>query len=198
MRAAVFCGSGHGTDPDFIKETQRLVQAMAKKEVNLVYGGGRVGLMGTLSEAALALGMHVIGVMPQSLVDHELAHRGVNVLEVVKNMHERKSVMAEHADIFIALPGGAGTLEEIFEVWTWAQLGLHNKPCAFFNIKGYFDPLFAFFDKMITDGFMKKEYAEMLIISADPEELIGRALSYTPPPPKWGHGENNPVPKTAQ
>ncbi|MDV5140170.1 TIGR00730 family Rossman fold protein [Chimaeribacter arupi] len=185
MRAAVFCGSAHGTDPAFIKETERLVQAMADRNVSLVYGGGHVGLMGTLADTAIASGVHVIGVMPHSLVNHELAHRGVSELKVVKDMHERKSTMAENADFFIALPGGAGTLEEIFEAWTWAQLGLHNKACAFFNVNGYFDSLFTFFERMIDDGFMKKAYSEMLIISDDPDELIEKALSYTPPPPKW-------------
>ncbi|MDC9607154.1 TIGR00730 family Rossman fold protein [Xenorhabdus griffiniae] len=185
MRAAVFCGSAHGTDPSFIKETERLVQAMAKRDVNLVYGGGRVGLMGTLADAAISSGIHVIGVMPQSLVSHELAHSGVDELKIVKDMHERKSVMAENADLFIAIPGGAGTLEEIFEAWTWAQLGLHNKACAFYNVNGYFNPLFAFFERMIDDGFMKKNYSDMLVVSDDPDELIARVLSYSPPPPKW-------------
>ncbi|GAA3592156.1 TIGR00730 family Rossman fold protein [Gibbsiella greigii] len=185
MRAAVFCGSGHGTDPIFIKETERLVQSMARRGVRLVYGGGHVGLMGTLADTAISLGVHIIGVMPKSLVSHELAHKGLDELKVVKDMHERKHIMAEHADLFIALPGGAGTLEEIFEAWTWAQLGLHNKACAFYNVNGYFNPLFAFFDRMIENGFMRKAYSDMLVISEDPEVLIDRVLSYTPPPPKW-------------
>lgn len=185
MRAAVFCGSAHGTDPSYIKQTRRLVQAMANKSVNLVYGGGHVGLMGTLADAAIESGIHAIGVMPESLVSHELAHTGVNELIVVKDMHERKSIMAENADFFIALPGGAGTLEEIFEVWTWAQLGLHGKACAFYNVGGYFDPLFAFFERMIAEGFMKQSYYDMLVVSESPEELIERVLAYTPPPPKW-------------
>ncbi|MFJ5321386.1 TIGR00730 family Rossman fold protein [Pectobacterium parvum] len=185
MRAAVFCGSSHGTDPEYIRKTESLALAMAREKVDLVYGGGRVGLMGTLADAAISSGVHVIGVMPQSLVDHELAHREVHELKVVKDMHARKSLMADHADIFIALPGGAGTLEEIFEAWTWAQLGLHNKPCAFLNINGYYDELLAFIDNMIAKGFMKQAYSEMLIVSHDPEDLLQKALSYVPPKPKW-------------
>lgn len=185
MRAAVFCGSAYGADPAYIKQTRRLVQAMADRKVSLVYGGGHVGLMGTLADAAIELGMHVIGVMPEFLVNHELAHTGVSELKVVKDMHERKSVMAEHADFFIALPGGAGTLEEIFEVWTWAQLGLHGKACAFYNVGGYFDPLLAFFERMIAEGFIKQSYYDMLVVSDSPKELIQSVLSYIPPPPKW-------------
>lgn len=185
MRAAIFCGSAHGTDPAYVEQTRRLVQAMADRGISLVYGGGRVGLMGTLADTAIELGMHVIGVMPEALVSHELAHTGVSELRVVKDMHERKSVMAENADCFIALPGGAGTLEEIIEVWTWAQLGLHGKACAFYNPGGYFDPLLAFFKHMIAEGFMKQSYYDMLIVSETPETLIERIESYTPPQAKW-------------
>ncbi len=187
MRAAVFCGSAHGTDPAYVEQTRRLVNVMADKDVGLVYGGGRVGLMGTLADAAIESGMHIIGVMPEALVSHELAHTGVSELRVVKDMHERKSVMAENADCFIALPGGAGTLEEIFEVWTWAQLGLHGKACAFYNVGGYFDPLLTFFKSMIARGFMKQSYYDMLIVSGTPEELIESILTYIPPQPKWGN-----------
>lgn len=185
MRAAVFCGSAHGSDPVYVEQTRRLVEVMADKEISLVYGGGRVGLMGTLADAAIESGMHVIGVMPEALVSHELAHNGVSELRVVRDMHERKSVMAENADCFIALPGGAGTLEEIFEVWTWAQLGLHGKACAFYNVGGYFDPLLAFFKNMIAQGFMKQSYYDMLIVSDSPGNLIESILSYTPPQAKW-------------
>ncbi|EGL7849664.1 TPA: TIGR00730 family Rossman fold protein [Escherichia coli] len=185
MRAAVFCGAAHGTDPVYGEQTRRLVKAMADKDINLVYGGGRVGLMGTLADEAIRAGMHVIGVMPEALVSHELAHSGISELRVVKDMHERKAVMAENADCFIALPGGAGTLEEIFEVWTWAQLGLHDKACAFFNVGGYFDPLLTFFKSMIDHGFMKQSYYDMLIVSDTPNALIDSILSYIPPQPKW-------------
>lgn len=185
MRAAVFCGSAQGADPAYREQTRRLVEVMAGRKVNLIYGGGRVGLMGTLADAAIGSGIHVIGVMPEALVSHELAHTGISELKVVKDMHERKSAMAENADCFIALPGGAGTLEEIFEVWTWAQLGFHGKACAFYNVCGYFDPLLAFFEKMVAEGFMKQSYYDMLVISDSPEVLIDSILSYVPPHPKW-------------
>ncbi|WP_241608176.1 TIGR00730 family Rossman fold protein [Rosenbergiella epipactidis] len=186
MRAAVFCGSARGSDSVYVEQTRRLVKVMADREVDLIYGGGRVGLMGSLANEAIEVGLHIIGVMPKSLVTHELAHTDINELKVVQDMHERKSVMAEHADFFIALPGGAGTLEEIFEVWTWAQLGFHNKACAFYNINGYFDPLLAFFKKMVVEGFMQQSYLDMLVVSDSPERLIEEALSYIPPNPKWG------------
>ena len=141
--------------------------------------------MGCVADTAIDCGMDILGVMPEALVSHELAHPGLSELKVVHDMHERKSQMAASADCFIALPGGAGTLEEIIEAWTWAQLGLHNKPCAFFNVNGFYDPLLAFFKQTITDGFMKQAYADMLIVSDDPTVLVGKIASYTPPPAKW-------------
>lgn len=185
MRIAVFCGSRQGSDPKHVEKTIELAQVMAIKKLNIVYGGGKVGLMGTLADTAIAAGVHIIGVIPDHLADKELAHTGVNELILVKSMHDRKTIMANLADGFIALPGGPGTLEEISEVWTWGQLGLHNKPCGFLNVNGYFDGLFTFFETMVTGGFMKQEYLDMLIISDDIIELFDKMAAYTPPKPKW-------------
>lgn len=148
----IFCGSSAGEHPLYL-ETARLVgRTLAQQGLALVYGGGKVGLMGAVADAALEAGGVVIGVMPRGLVEREIAHRGLTELHVVEDMHERKTKMAALADGFIALPGGAGTLEEIFEQWTWAQLGIHEKPCAFLNIKGYYDPLQAMVDNMVRKG----------------------------------------------
>lgn len=185
MRIAVFCGSRQGADPKHVEKTIELAQVMAIKKLNIVYGGGKVGLMGILADTAIAAGVHIIGVIPDHLADKELAHTGVNELILVKSMHDRKTIMANLADGFIALPGGPGTLEEISEVWTWGQLGLHNKPCGFLNVNGYFDGLFTFFETMVTSGFMKQEYLDMLIISDDIIELFDKMAAYTPPKPKW-------------
>ncbi len=152
----IFCGSSAGEHPLYL-ETARLVgRTLAQQGLALVYGGGKVGLMGAVADAALEAGGVVIGVMPRGLVEREIAHRGLTELHVVEDMHERKTKMAALADGFIALPGGAGTLEEIFEQWTWAQLGIHEKPCAFLNIKGYYDPLQAMVDNMVREGFMHR------------------------------------------
>lgn len=195
MRIAVFCGSSNGVRSEFMEETKILAREMAKRNTDLVYGGGKVGLMGTLADEAISSAVHVIGVMPQSLVDHELAHPNIDELFVVSDMHARKALMAKHADAFIALPGGTGTLEEIFEAWTWAQLGLHSKPCGFLNINGYFNELLTFFEKMITSGFMKEEYANMLIVSDNAKDLLEKIASYTPPVPKW---QKNCTPESIQ
>lgn len=186
MRIAAYCGSSHGNEPHFEREAQNLALALARNKMDLVYGGGKVGLMGALADAAIAAGVHVIGVIPQFLADHELSHPHVHQLLVVNDMHERKAAMAQQADAFIALPGGPGTLEEIIEAWTWAQLGLHAKPCAFLNVDGYFDELLAFIDKMIVKGFMNPAYKDMLIISADADDLLSQIEAYRPPQSKWG------------
>lgn len=185
MRIAVFCGSSQGADPKHLEKTIELAQVMAKKKLHIVYGGGKVGLMGVLADTAIAAGVHIVGVIPDHLADKELAHTGVNELILVKSMHERKAIMADLADGFIALPGGPGTLEEISEVWTWGQLGLHHKPCGFLNVNGYFDGLFTFFETMVAGGFMKQEYLDMLIISDNVTQLFAQMAAYTPPKPKW-------------
>ncbi|GBQ32610.1 lysine decarboxylase [Gluconacetobacter azotocaptans DSM 13594] len=141
--------------------------------------------MGAVADGALAAGGEVIGVMPKALVEREIAHQGLTHLEVVPDMHVRKQRMSELASGFVTLPGGAGTLEEIFEQWTWAQLGIHNKPCGFLNVEGYFDPLLAMIAKTTREGFMKPEYASMLVVTSDPLELFELFDDYTPPARKW-------------
>jgi len=153
---------------------------LARAGVDLVYGGGHIGLMGVLADAALAEGGHVAGVIPRALVARELAHTGLTVLHVVESMHERKAKMAELADAFIALPGGAGTLEEIFEQWTWAQLGIHSKPCGILNFEGYFDPLRAMVAGMVEAGFLSREHADLLQFAGDIETLLAK-LGYPMP-----------------
>lgn len=141
--------------------------------------------MGALADAVLSAGGQVTGVMPRALFEREIAHTGVNDLRIVGNMHERKELMATLADAFIALPGGAGTLEEMFEQWTWAQLGIHAKPCGFLNVNGYFTPLFAMIERMVAEGFMAQSFSDMLVNETDPDRLLARFRSYQPPPRKW-------------
>jgi len=158
---------------------------LARRNIALVYGGGRVGLMGALADPALVAGGRVIGVMPRSLVEREIQHASLSELHVVPTMHERKFKMAELADGFIALPGGAGTFEEIFEQWTWAQLGIHNKPCGFLNTNGYFDPLRRMIDHMAGEGFLGPEYASMLVFGTQPAAILDAFRNYSPPVEKW-------------
>lgn len=160
-------------------------KAIAEAGHGLVFGGGKVGLMGILADAVLEHGGEVIGVIPQMLKDKEVAHTGVTELFVVDDMHQRKAKMNSLAKAFIAMPGGPGTLEEIFEVWTWAQLGYHEKPCAFFNVAGYYDPLFSFLDNMREASFLKPVYRDMLIVDDDPNQLLARFEDYTSPQTKW-------------
>jgi uncharacterized protein (TIGR00730 family) len=185
MRIAVFCGSSSGNNPDFISATKILGKYLADNNIDIVYGGGKVGLMGTIADSVLAHGGKVYGVIPEHLKEKEIAHQNLTELKVVADMHERKACMAEMADAFVALPGGAGTLEEIFEAWTWAQLGHHNKPCAFYNINNFYDQLIGMIDQMSTSGFLNAQYAEMLIHTNDPEELLTSIRSYQAPKQKW-------------
>ncbi|PCI86204.1 MAG: TIGR00730 family Rossman fold protein [Hyphomicrobiales bacterium] len=185
MRLAVFCGSSVGKSDEFLSAAQMLGRLLAQQNIELVYGGGHVGLMGGVADAVLDAGGKVIGVMPQHLVDREIAHEGLTELIVVADMHERKLKMAELADGFIAMPGGAGTLEEITEQWTWAQLGVHQKPCAFLNVLNYYEPLKVFVASMVENGFVAENYADMLIYSADPQVILNEINSYAPPAPKW-------------
>jgi len=181
----VFCGSSAGSDPAYEQTARETGHVLAEAGIGIVYGGGRVGLMGTVADAAIEAGGRVVGVMPRALVDSEIAHAGLTELHVVENMHQRKARMSELATGFVALPGGAGTLEEIFEQWTWAQLGIHQKPCGFLNIKGYYDPLRTMAQKMVDEGFMKQSYADMLVFTDRLDELLDRFRNYTPPPRKW-------------
>ena len=182
----VFCGSSPGNDPAYAEAAQRLGRILAESDTTLVYGGGHVGLMGVVADAALGAGGEVIGVMPRSLVDREIGHKGLTKLHVVGSMHERKSLMSELSDGFVALPGGNGTLEEFFEVLTWAQLGEHYKPCGLLNVAGYYDPLLKVFDQMVEKDFLKKEHREIVLVEENPFALLERFENYEPPTTiKW-------------
>jgi uncharacterized protein (TIGR00730 family) len=177
----VFCGSNPGARYAYAESARALGRAVAGRGLRLVYGGAAVGLMGTLADAALEAGGTVIGVIPGVLVEREIAHAGLTEIRVVHSMHERKSLMAELSDGFIALPGGAGTLEELFEVWTWSQLGLHRKPVGLLNVDGYFDALIVFLDHQTDERFMRREHRDMLLVDDDPSRLLERFESYRPP-----------------
>ncbi len=185
MKIAIYCGSASGSKPEYLEAATTLGHYFAEQGIDLVYGGGKVGLMGTIADAVLEAGGQVFGFIPKALEDKEIAHTGLTSLTVVPDMHTRKAAMADLADAFVAMPGGAGTLEEIFEAWTWAQLGYHAKPCAFYNVAGFYDPLFSMVDTMIETGFVKQEYSDMLIKTDRPETLIERIRHYQPPKKKW-------------
>ncbi len=180
-RLAVFCGSKDGATPIFREAASRLGQALATHGIGLVYGGSRVGTMGVVADAALAAKGQAIGVLPHFLQEKELAHPGLTELHLVQSMHERKAKMSELADGFIILPGGPGTMEEFFEVFTWAQLGLHDKPCGVLNIDGYYDALITLFDTMEHQGFLIPEHRAMLIVESDPDRLLERFATYEAP-----------------
>ncbi|HMF08921.1 MAG TPA: TIGR00730 family Rossman fold protein [Thermoanaerobaculia bacterium] len=177
----VFCGANEGSDPAYAEAARDLAAALASAGVRLVTGGGRVGLMGVVADAALAAGGEVVGVIPQALLAREMGHTGLTRLEVVETMHERKARMADLSDGFVALPGGVGTLEELFEVWTWAQLGVHEKPCGLVNVRGYYDPLLAFLDHSASEGFLRDRTRKMLIVETDPRRMLERLSAYEPP-----------------
>jgi len=182
----VFCGSSYGTRKAYADAARATGRAIAEQGYTLVYGGAKVGLMGTVADAALNAGGKVIGVLPKALEDKEIGHEGLTDLHLVGSMHERKAMMADLSDAFMALPGGVGTLEEIFEVWTWGQLGYHSKPCGFLNIDGYYDDLIRFLDHQTDQGFTKDVMRAMVQIAGTPEEMIGLFENYTPPSaPKW-------------
>jgi uncharacterized protein (TIGR00730 family) len=179
----VFCGSSQGFEPRFARAAADAGRALAEAGIDLVYGGGHIGLMGVLADAALGAGGRVVGVIPRALMDRELAHGGLSELEIVATMHERKARMAELADAFVALPGGAGTLEEIFEQWTWAQLGIHSKPCGILNLDGYFDPLEAMVGRMLAAGFLSSEHAALLTFERELGALLARMHGHDPVEP---------------
>jgi len=182
----VFCGSSVGNDPAYAEAARLLGRTLAEGNTTLVYGGGHVGLMGVIADAALGAGGEVIGVMPKSLVDREIGHTGLTKLHVVHSMHERKALMSKLSEGFIALPGGNGTLEEFFEVLTWAQLGEHDKPCGLLNVAGYYEPLLTVFDQMVDQGFLKREHRNLVLVEEDPSALLGRFEIYEPPKTvKW-------------
>lgn len=172
----VFCGASSGIQDSYRQAAEQIGQILARRNIGLVYGGGSVGLMGSVANATLAAGGEVCGIIPQSLFDTEVGHPGLTRLEVVPDMHARKAMMASLADGFIALPGGIGTFEELFEVWTWAYLGYHNKPVAVLNVDGFYDPLLKFLDHTRDQGFLRSASHELLIVDTDPERLIERVL----------------------
>jgi uncharacterized protein (TIGR00730 family) len=174
----VFCGANSGINPAYSEAVTQLGELMAEQGIKLVYGGGNVGLMGVIADAVLSCKGTGIGVIPQSLVDREVAHRGLNELIVVETMHERKAIMAARSDAFIAMPGGFGTFDEICEIITWNQLGIIRKPVAFYNINGYWDKFFEMIDHTVAEGFVKFDQRENLIIESDPEVLLQKIRSY--------------------
>lgn len=182
----VFCGSSPGARPEYREAADALGRALAAQGRTLVYGGGNVGLMGIVADAAVGGGGRVIGVIPQHLVAREVAHTGLIDLRIVTSMHERKQLMADLADTFVLLPGGLGSLEEFFEVWTWGQLGLHGKPYGLLNVDGYFDRLLAFLDHAVAERFVREEHRGLVLVDDDPERLLARLDAHTPQPlPKW-------------
>ena len=186
MRLCVFCGSNPGNNPLYLEGAKRLGRTLAEEEIGLVYGGSSVGLMGAVADAALEAGGEVIGIIPRSLWEKEVGHTGLKDLRVVDSMHQRKALMAELADGFIAMPGGVGTLEELFEVWTWAQLGHHRKPCSLLNINGYYDQLGLFLNHMVNEAFVKPEHRTMLIVEKRIDALLEAIRAYQPPQvSKW-------------
>ena len=172
MRLCVFCGSKPGDNPAYAEAAAELGRKLAEQKIGLVYGGASVGLMGVIADATLQAGGDAIGVIPQSLIDKEIAHPDLTQMHVVSGMHERKALMADLSDGFIALPGGIGTLEELFEIWTWAQLGMHNKPCVLLNVAGYYNQLIGFLDQMTQAGYLKENSRSMLRIASNPVEAI--------------------------
>lgn len=183
---AVFCGSSFGTDPAYVAAARLTGRTLAERGIAVVYGGGHVGLMGTVADAALEAGGKVVGVIPRQLDDRELAHHGLTELHVVESMHERKALMAEFSDAFIALPGGAGTLEEIAEQWTWAQLTIHSKPCGFLDVAGFWAPMRQMLDSMVSSGFVRAEQSGIVSFSDDLDALLGMLERPGPWTDKWG------------
>jgi uncharacterized protein (TIGR00730 family) len=173
MRVCVYAGSNPGADPAYAEAAAELAELLASRDIGVVYGGGKVGLMGILADSALAAGGEVIGVIPQDLMDREIGHGGLTELHVVGSMHERKALMAELSDAFVALPGGAGTLEELIEVYTWSQLGLHDKPMGVLNVRGYYHGLAALLDHAVQEGFLRPQHRAAMHSAATPAELLG-------------------------
>jgi uncharacterized protein (TIGR00730 family) len=180
-RICVFCGSNNGANPAYLEAAEKVGKFLAANNIELVYGGGRVGLMGKIADTVLANGGRVFGVIPQSLSDKEVAHQGLTELHIVNSMHERKALMAELADGFIALPGGFGTFEELCEIITWAQLGFHSKPCALLNVNGFYDNLIAMFDFATREKFVREEHRKIVLIESEIEKLYELMKNFRPP-----------------
>jgi uncharacterized protein (TIGR00730 family) len=186
-RICVFCGASPGARPEYAAAAEELARLLATEGVGVVYGGGGVGLMGVLADATLEAGGEITGVIPRALVDKEIGHRDVTDMRVVDSMHERKALMAELADAFVALPGGLGTLEELFEVYTWSQLGLHRKACGLLDVEGYYAGIAAFLDHAVSERFLREETRELLLVDQDADRLLERLRAFEPQTvvPKW-------------
>ena len=180
-RVCVFCGSSSGARACYVDAARALGRVLAQGKIGLVYGGGRVGLMGVLADTVMAAGGEVVGVIPEAMVSKEVAHQGLTDLRVVGSMHERKALMAELADAFVALPGGFGTFEEFCEIVTWAQLGLHRKPCGLLNVEGYYDRLLALFDHAVAEQFVRPMHRALVLEEHDPERLLRLLAAYRAP-----------------
>jgi uncharacterized protein (TIGR00730 family) len=180
-RICVFCGSNRGHDGVYVDAARSLGRLFAREGIGLVYGGGSVGLMGELADAVLGAGGEVTGVIPHALWAREVGHRGLTDLRIVDTMHERKAMMADLSDAFIALPGGLGTFEEIFEIWTWAQLGLHAKPLGFLDVNGFYAPLMQFLDRAMKERFVRDEHRAIAMVERDAEVLLQRFDGWNPP-----------------
>lgn len=189
-RLCVYCGSSPGSGNSYITAAKEFAQLLVASDIDLVYGGSHMGIMGVLADSVLEGGGKVSGVIPQSLCDKEVAHKGLTELHIVSSMHERKSLMAMLSDGFVAMPGGYGTLEEIVEVLTWGQLQFHEKPCGLLNVDGYFDHLLAYFEHAAREGFLRTEHRQMLMVARTPAELLDLFEHYEPPVvKKWVEGE---------
>jgi uncharacterized protein (TIGR00730 family) len=188
-RIGVYCGSSDDVDPSYLQAARRAGQALAARQVTIIFGGGGTGMMGALADGALAAGGKVLGIIPRRFNNAELAHAGLTEMRVVETMHERKAAMADLAQAFIALPGGYGTLEELFEILTWAQIGLHTKPVGLLNVRGYFDRLLAFIEHVRAEGFIYDEHRALLACEPEPEALLQRLEEFRPPPTldRWVH-----------
>jgi uncharacterized protein (TIGR00730 family) len=180
-RICVFCGSNSGSRDVYVKAAREAGELLARCGIELVYGGGKVGLMGAVADACLAAGGRAIGVIPQMLAAKEIAHRGLTELRIVQTMHERKALMADLSDAFLALPGGYGTWDELCEVLTWSQIGIQRKACALLNVNGYYDPLLAMADRAVAEGFLAQVHRDMLLAGSHAEELVDRLVGYRPP-----------------
>lgn len=179
-RVCVFCGSNRGSNGAYVLAAERVAHELAGRGIGLVYGGGNIGLMGVLADAMMGAGGQVTGVIPEALMAREVGHRGLPDLRIVQTMHERKALMAELSDAFIALPGGFGTYDELFEVLTWAQLGLHAKPCGLLNVNGFFDPLLRFLDHAVDERFLRAGHRSLVVVESDPTTLVDHLARHHP------------------
>ena len=194
QRICIFCGSSPGARPGYVQEAEALGRAIVENNFGLVYGGASVGIMGAVADAVLKSGGEVIGVIPKALTEKEISHTGLTEMRVAESMHERKALMADLSDGFIAMPGGLGTIEELFEILTWAQLGIHQKPCGLLNVEHYFDQLLAFLDRTVTEKFVQSAHRSMLLVDEDPVDLLQKFKDYQPPvvdKAAWALRQNN-------